>query len=317
MGTNHTVHHNNNIRWSSSGSSSESSKDRFTPPKIQRSKTFLDRVKIDWEASGICHVQLDRPTKLNALDLPMFQALVQVGDVLRQDPSIRVVILSGSGKGFCSGLHVPAMVQETKKDYYNPTSLLQQLLERTNSDQTPANLVQQVGYQWRQMPIPVICAIHGVCFGGGLQIALGADFRFATKGARLSIMEGKWGLIPDMSATITLRELGIPIDVVKEWTMTGQIISGTEAAHYGLVTRCVDAPLDEARRVAQLLLDKSPDACALSKQLYQATWTAVPEDYCLKVETDLQKQLLLSWNQIAATGRAFGWKIPYFQRKTT
>ena len=213
MGTNHTVHHNINRRWSSSGSSSESSNDRFTPPKIQRSKTVLDRVKIDWETSGICHVQLDRPTKLNALDLPMFQALVQVGEVLRQDPSIRVIILSGNGKGFCSGLHVPAMVQETKKDYYNPTSLLQQLLERTNSDQTPANLVQQVGYQWRQMPIPVICAIHGVCFGGGLQIALGADFRFATKGARLSIMEGKWGLIPDMSATITLRELGIPIDV--------------------------------------------------------------------------------------------------------
>jgi enoyl-CoA hydratase/carnithine racemase len=115
------------------------------------------------------------------------------------------------------------------------------------------NLAQDVAFLWRRLNVPVIAAIHGKCFGGGLQIALGADFRFATPDSNLSIMEVKWGLIPDMSASITLREL-VRIDVAKELTMTGRIISGDEAARLGLVTRCVADPFREAKNVAEEII---------------------------------------------------------------
>lgn len=149
----------------------------------------------------------------------------------------------------------------------------------------------------------------------GLQIALGADFRFSTPDCKISIMETKWGLIPDMAASITLREL-IRADVAKELTMTGRVLDGKEAEALGLVTRCVADPLQEAERVAKEIILKSPDAVAKAKQLYQSTWVA-PEADCLKQETFMQRQLLLSWNQIAASGRNFGIYLPYFQRKDT
>lgn len=107
----------------------------------------------------------------------------------------------------------------------------------------------------RQMPVPVIACLHGMCFGGGLQVALGADFRFSTPDCKLSIMESRWGLIPDMGASVALREL-IKIDVAKELTMTGRIISGIEAENIGLVTRCVDDPMDEAMKVAKEIIER-------------------------------------------------------------
>mmetsp|Transcript_9624 Transcript_9624/g.12711 ORF Transcript_9624/g.12711 Transcript_9624/m.12711 type:complete len:367 (+) Transcript_9624:170-1270(+) len=308
-----------NCERRSFASASTSSSDQSSTTKQvvrSRSENLLDRVELVWEKNtGVCHVILNNPSKLNSLDMPMFEALVQAGKLIQADTSVRAVILSGKGRAFCTGLNVPAMVNETTtKHNYNPYKVLRQLLERPTTGEQPANLAQQVGYQWRQLPVPVICCLHGSCFGGGMQIALGADFRFATPDCRLSIMETKWGLIPDMSASVTLREL-VSIDVAKELTMTGRIITGQEAAALGLVTRCVEDPMAEAHTFCQTIIEKSPDAVSLSKKLYQATWIAVPEDYCLTVETELQKQLLLSWNQIAATGRNFGWKIPYFERK--
>mmetsp|Transcript_14242 Transcript_14242/g.39531 ORF Transcript_14242/g.39531 Transcript_14242/m.39531 type:complete len:445 (-) Transcript_14242:335-1669(-) len=310
----------------------ETDKSASEPPlfTVTSSQTILDRVEIQLDATtGICQVLLARPHKLNALDLRMFQALAETGQMLGQDDqyrqSVRCVILAGQGRAFCTGFDVPSMVKETPVT--NPYKLIGRLLERkgtsgdgkTATEQSDnhtnyANLAQQVGYQWRQLDVPVIACLHGMCFGGGLQIALGADLRFATPDCQLSIMETKWGLIPDMSATVTLREL-LRLDVAKELTLTGRTVLGTEAAQLGLVTRVTDDPQREARHVAREIAGRSPDAVAAAKHLYQATWRAVPEEYCLRVETQLQEQLLLTWNQLAAAGRStLGWKIPYFQR---
>lgn len=269
------------------------------------STSSSQRVETTIDSNGIAHVQLARPDKLNSLDLNMFEAIAKTAADLKTKRNVRAVILSGQGRAFCTGLDVKAMAKES------PLKTIERLLERPAGE--IGNLAQNVGYLWRDLPVPVIASLHGMCFGGGLQIALGADFRFSTPDCKLSVMETKWGLIPDMSASITLREL-VRADVAKELTMTGRIVTGTEAAELGLVTRCCEDPMAEAERIALEIVQRSPDATAKAKELFQKTWVA-PEEYCLKVETDLQRQLLVSWNQLAASGRNFGVSIPYFQRK--
>lgn len=138
--------------------------------------------------------------------------------------------------------------------------------------------------------------------------------RFSTPDCRISIMESRWGLIPDMGASIALREL-VRMDVAKELTMTGRIIAGTEAERIGLVTRCVDDPMEEAMAVAKEIVERSPDSVAATKELFQSTWVEPDEETCLKKETDLQMKLIATWNQMAASGRQFGVNLPYFQRK--
>jgi enoyl-CoA hydratase/carnithine racemase len=276
-----------------------------------------DRVQCEIDAAGIARVTLNRPTKMNALDMAMFEAIADTCASLKANRTIRAVILSGSGRAFCTGLDVPSLLKLKN----HPVQSMARLMERSraNSDRDTAeqkvisNLAQDVGYLWRDLPVPVIACLHGMCYGGGMQIALGADIRLATPDCKLSVMEAKWGLIPDMSASVTLREL-VRIDVAKELTMTGRVVSGTEAAELGLVTRCCTDPLEEAEILAQQILQRSPDSVAMTKQLYQQTWVA-PEEYCLRLETKLQKKLLGSWNQLAASGRNFGWRLPYFQRK--
>lgn len=268
-----------------------------------------DRVETTVDSNGIARVYLSRPDKLNALDLSMFEAIAAEAVKLKSDTSLRAVILSGRGRAFCTGLDVKNILKS------NPKKTVNRLLERPSgySNHSTGNLAQDVGLLWRDLPVPVICSLHGMCYGGGMQIALGADFRFATPDCKLSIMEAKWGLIPDMSASVTLREL-VRIDVAKELTMTGKVLNGTEAASLGLVTKCVHDPMAEAEKLANEILQRSPDSVAMSKELYQKTWVA-SQEYCLTVETDLQKKLLASWNQLAASGRNFGVNIPYFQRK--
>lgn len=277
------------------------------------------------DATGIVHIQLNRPHKLNALDLPMFQAIVDAarpyvpkGDgTAASSNTPRVIILSGKGRAFCSGLDVKSMFSLQN----NPIKMTRQLLHRNTNEL--ANLAQQVAFVWRQIPCPVISILHGQCYGGGLQIALGTDIRIATQDCKVSIMEGKWGLLPDMSATVTLRELGIPLDVLKEWTWTAQILDACNAKEYGLVTHAHDPTYEQAFDHAQTLATefvstKSPDAIALTKHLYQQTFASgMSEGKCLQLETHYQKQLLASWNQMATSGRNFGWKIPYKQTSVT
>lgn len=294
---------------------------------------------------GIATVLLNRPDKMNALDMGMFRGLQRAALDLQRQPNskrVRVVLLQGKGRAFCTGLDVPSVLKTGP--FRNGAELLEKKPLATTNDNhdqhqpqeekeeeeripdltdlaeavaETSNLAQDVGYLWRQLPVPVICAVHGMCYGGGLQIALGADVRFCDPGARLSIMESKWGLIPDMSITVTLREL-LRIDVAKELTFTGRVVRGDEAAELGLVTHCVPNPHREARQLAEALVEQSPDALRLAKQLYQRTWrTAATEQDCLQLETEYQRKLLLSWNQVAASSRNFGWKLPYRSKSNT
>ncbi|KAL3759896.1 hypothetical protein ACHAWU_007640 [Discostella pseudostelligera] len=277
--------------------------------------TLHDRVKIIPLEQGIIHVLLSRPDKLNSLDIPMFEAIANAAHHLKHDTklrkNLRAVIISGEGRAFCTGLDAKSVVLSG-----SPSSSLKKLLERPSAyggENGLGNLAQDVCYLWRGLPVPVIACLHGMCFGGGLQIALGADMRFSTPDCRLSIMESRWGLIPDMGASVTLREL-LRIDVAKELTMTGRIISGAEAEKIGLVTRCVEDPMKEALKVALEIVERSPDSVAATKELFQSSWVA-DEETCLEKETDLQLKLIATWNQIAAAGRQFGVKLPYFLRK--
>lgn len=162
--------------------------------------------------------------------------------------------------------------------------------------------------------MPVIAVLHGMCFGGGLQLALGADIRYATPDCRLSIMESKWGLIPDMSATVTLREL-VRMDVAKELTFTGRVVRGEEGEKIGLVTRCSEDPMSEAMNVARTLVERSPDAIAAAKILFQRTWTSYSEQECLELESKMQRELLMGWNQMAASAKNFGLDLAYKNRR--
>mmetsp|Transcript_3283 Transcript_3283/g.3660 ORF Transcript_3283/g.3660 Transcript_3283/m.3660 type:complete len:354 (-) Transcript_3283:502-1563(-) len=291
-------------------------------------------VTITEVSKGIKHVQLNRPEKLNSLDMRMFESIASAASELRDDTSVRAVILSGAGKAFCTGLDVKSIVSPLKG---NPKSNIDRLLKRPSGYGHPppdndsitsdvntsskassippslGNLAQDVAYLWRDIPAPVIAVLHGMCFGGGMQIALGADLRFAEPNCKLSIMEAKWGLIPDMSASITLREL-VRIDIAKELTMTGRVITAEEGARLGLITRCTEDPMAEAVKVAKEIVSRSPDAVAESKRLFQQSWVATQKD-CLELESKIQSGLIGSWNQAAASGKNFSLNIPYAKRK--
>lgn len=263
-----------------------------------------ERVLVDIDAQGIAHVQLNRPDKLNALDMPMFHAIDQAAQDLQTDKNLRCVILSGKGRAFCTGLDVASVASRRQH--------LDTLLQSTSAGRV-SNLAQDIAYRWRELPVPVICVLHGMAFGGGLQLALGADMRYATPHCRISIMEAKYGLIPDMSASVTLREL-VPIDLAKEWTYTGRIFEAAAAG--GLVTRICDDPWHEARTTAEEIVQRSPDAVQLAKKLYQTTYREKTASECLALESNYQKRLLVTWNQLAASASSLtGWKVPFLSKQ--
>ena len=235
-------------------------------------------------ADHVAVVTLNRPEKHNALDMAMFEGIVEAAGEVAQMPEVRAVVLRGAGSSFCSGLDVSAF------------GGLDNLLGREEGQR--ANLAQRTCTGWIDVPAPVIAAIHGNCFGGGLQIALGADVRFAAPDAHLSVMESKWGLVPDMGITSTLPRL-VRLDIAKELTYTGRVISGTEAAALGLVTRVADDPLAAAKELAAEIAGRSPDAMRAAKRLYDASWHA-PVEEGLALETELQVGLIGSPNQLAA-----------------
>src|SRR3954447_17817109 len=258
------------------------------------------RVRIE-VADHVADVALTRPDKHNALDGPMFEGILGAADEVASTPGVRAVVLHGEGKSFCSGLDVASLAT-------GPISL-DDILER--EDGRRANLAQRPCTDWIDLPMPVIAAIQGNCFGGGLQIALGADIRFAAPDARLSVMESKWGLVPDMGITSTLPRL-VPIDVAKELTFTARILSGEEAAELGLVTHVADDPLAAARELAAEIAGRSPDAVRAAKKLYDTTWNAPVEDGLL-LETELQTKLIGSPNQMAAVTAGMTKQQPAFE----
>jgi len=236
----------------------------------------------------IAHVRLNRPDKRNGLDLPMFEGIVAAGEQVLADKSVRAVVISGEGPAFCAGLDVKA--------FFSMADAGQRLLYRPEG--TPANLAQRVAWIWQEVPVPVIAAVHGPCFGGGLQIALGADMRYVHPEAQLSIMEIKWGLVPDMALSKTLLDL-VPMDLAKELTFSGRILNGREAVDLGLATRVVDEPLDEAMQMAKLITSKSPHAIRAGKRLLSSAQGLSVAD-ALLLETELQLALIGSANNMEA-----------------
>jgi enoyl-CoA hydratase/carnithine racemase len=267
-----------------------------------------DRVVVTRLPGGVADVRLNRADKMNALDTSMFEALVAAGTELARDPSLRAVVLSGEGRCFCAGLDFSSfqsMSGGPRADKPAPN-----LLSRGDASSL-ANFAQRAAWVWTEVPVPVIAAVHGVAYGGGLQIALGADLRFVTPDAKLSVMEIKWGLVPDMSGTQTLRRL-VRLDIAKELTFTGRVVSGTEAVELGLATRVAADPRATALEVAAEIAAKSPDAIRAAKQLLDASGV-VPVADGLRLEETLQLGLIGRPNQIESVRANLEKRAPLFQ----
>lgn len=210
----------------------------------------------------VAKVRLNRPEKHNALDIEMFDAIAEVQKKLAGESDVRAVVLSGDGVDFCTGLDVKSVMNDRK----GMLKLLWKWLPWR------ANLAQQVSVGWRRLAVPVFAAVHGRCWGGGLQIALGADFRIVEPDASLSIMEGKWGLIPDMGGTLALRELSAR-DHAMWLAMTASEFSAQRALKLGIATELASKPVDTALDMAAQLMERSPDAVMAVKRLYRKSWS--------------------------------------------
>lgn len=261
---------------------------------------MTDRIKVSI-ADHIAIVTLNRPEKHNAIDFEMFEALAESGSTLAANSSLRAVVLEGAGKNFCAGLDTSIFSAGTSA--LGPAAL-------APVPGSPANLFQRAAYVWRELPVPVICAISGIAYGGGLQIALGADIRYARADARLSIMEIKWGIIPDMAITATLGRL-MPADQIKELAFTGRVVDGQEARQLGLVTALHDDPSRAARDTAAAIAAMSPDAIRAIKRLFDtAQDLALPD--ALALEAELQLSVLGKQNQREAVLSNIEGRAPRF-----
>ncbi|MCK1739261.1 crotonase/enoyl-CoA hydratase family protein [Bradyrhizobium sp. 138] len=246
-------------------------------------------------SEGVADVRLVRADKMNALDQAMFEALVAATDRLSKEKGVRVVVLSGEGRAFCAGLDMGRFAAMKEKGGNGiPGGENRDLTKRTHGQ---ANFPQQAVWGWRQLPVPVIAAVHGVAFGGGFQLSLGADMRFLSPDARMSVMEIKWGLVPDMAGTPILASL-VRDDILRDLTYTGRIFSAQEAMSYGLATRICDDPRAAALEVAREIAGKSPDAIRAAKRLLNNL--SVDPGPALLAESVEQQKLIGSANQTEA-----------------
>lgn len=264
-----------------------------------------DLVTIDIN-NGIADVRLNREEKYNALSPEMFDAIIEAGQSLADADDVAAVVLSGNGRGFCAGLDMASFASMSDGSR-KAQSGTQPLLAK---DDRPENRAQRPALVWKRLPMPVIASLHGVVFGGGCQIALGADIRIAAPDIKMSIMEIKWGLVPDMSITQTLRDL-MPMDVAKELTFTGRVLNGEQAKEVGLVTRVADDPFAQAMALAEEIAGKNPDAVRAGKALYEQSWHA-DERTGLELEASLQSGLIGSANQVEAVKANFEKRAPAF-----
>ena len=247
-----------------------------------------ERVQIEI-ADHVAEVRLVRADKHNALDGDSFMAIAAAAERLAKEPGVRAVVIHGEGPSFCSGIDVGWLAGGQAEGFGEQAVI---------RDEFGADLFQRVATAWIEVPVPVIAAIHGNCFGGGMQIALGADIRITTPDAKLSIREVHWGLVPDMGITATLPRL-LPLDVAKELTYTGRIIDGAEATRLGLTTRVDPDPLSSARELAAEIAGRSPHAVRATKKLFESSWHSGGKA-ALELETELQFGLIGSPNQMAA-----------------
>ncbi|WP_047307336.1 crotonase/enoyl-CoA hydratase family protein [Rhodopseudomonas palustris] len=265
-----------------------------------------DRVSVTI-TDGVADVRLVRVDKMNALDAAMFEALVSTTERLAQDKSVRAVVLSGEGKAFCAGLDMGrfAAMKESGGNGI-PGGEFRDLTKRTHGQ---ANAPQQAVWGWRMLPVPVIAAVHGVAFGGGCQLALGADIRLMAPDARMSIMEIKWGLVPDMAGTPILATL-LRDDVLRELTYTGRVVDAQEAVSLGLATKVVDDPYQAALAMAREIAGKNPDAIRAAKRMMNKL--SVDPGPALLAESVEQQKLIGSPNQTEAVRANLEKRAPNF-----
>ena len=258
-------------------------------------------------SEGVADVRLVRADKMNALDQAMFEALVAATDRLSKDKSVRVVVLSGEGRAFCAGLDMGRFAAMKEKGGNGiPGGENRDLTKRTHGQ---AHFPQQAVWGWRQLAVPVIAAVHGVAFGGGFQLSPGADMRFLSPDARMSVMEIKWGLVPDMAGTPILASL-VRDDILRDLTYTGRIFSAQEAMAYGLATRICDDPRAVALEVAREIAGKSPDAIRAAKRLLNNL--SVDPGPALLAESVEQQKLIGSANQTEAVRANLEKRAPKF-----
>ncbi|MBS0504728.1 MAG: crotonase/enoyl-CoA hydratase family protein [Proteobacteria bacterium] len=247
----------------------------------------------------VANVRLNRADKLNALDPAMFEGIEQALADLRATPGLRAVVLSGEGRAFSAGLDMASMAS-------GGASAGKTLTDRTHGI---ANIFQHVAWGWRELPVPVIAAVHGIAFGGGFQIMSGADIRIVHPAARLSIMEMKWGLVPDMAGIALWRTL-VRDDVLRELTYTHREFSGEEALAHGFATRLSDDPHAEAMALARTIAAKNPDAVRGAKRLYNAY--SDDAERLLMAESVEQAAVIRTPNQVEAVMANMEKRAPRF-----
>ena len=259
---------------------------------------------------GVADVRLVRVDKMNALDDKMFSALVATGERLKAEKGVRAVVLSGEGRAFCAGLDTSnfgAMASGARSSGQSSTggSLV-------TDDRTPggSNRAQHAVMVWREIPVPVIAAVHGVAFGGGFQLALGADLRFVTPDARMSVMEIKWGLVPDMAGIVLMRGL-LRDDIARELTFSGRQFTGEEAVGLGLATRVCADPYPEALAYAKEVAGRNPHAIRAAKRLLDLAAEG-DQKAILKAESLEQTALIGSPNQVEAVMANMQKRAPAF-----
>lgn len=288
---------------------------------------MTDRIEWTRHADGVIELKLARADKLNALDPAMFDALLAAGEQLQHEASLRAVVISGLGKAFCAGLDMASFARmaegatkavptdgasaspgaDAASSVLGAGAAGADLLARTHG---LANAAQHIAYVWRQVPVPVIAAVHGVAFGGGLQVALGADVRIVAPDTQMSVMEIKWGLVPDMAGMVLMRELA-RTDVIRELTYTGRIFSGEEALRIGFATRLAADPLAEALQLAHGIAAQSPDAIRAGKRLLNAALGHSAAELLI-AESVEQQRLIGSANQAEAVQANLEKRAPRF-----
>lgn len=260
-----------------------------------------ERVSIELGDDGVAQVRLTRGDKMNALDPEMFERIIEAGSVLEAAEGVRAVVLSGEGRSFCAGLDTSSFGREPNADEPD-------LTERTYGN---SNKFQQVAMQWRKLPVPVIAAVHGVCFGGGMQIASGADIRIVHPEARMAIMELKWGLVPDMGGYALWRGL-VRDDVLRELIYTNREFSGVEAEKLGLATYLDHDPLGRATAIATEIANRNPHAIRAAKRL-QAAMQDGDTNAILLEESVEQLAIMRTKNQMEAVMAGMQKRAPKFE----
>jgi enoyl-CoA hydratase/carnithine racemase len=257
----------------------------------------------------IAHVRLNRPDSHNAIDGPIMNGLLEFARQMMQPGEVRVIVLSGNGKSFCAGLDMSSFGEMSSGDLSADSENVAEAMQ----DISPggANRAQQVGWLWQEVPVPVIAAVQGAALGGGLNLALGADIRIVHPAAKLGFVEITWGLLPDMSASQSLRRL-VALDRMKELVLTGRRFNGEQAQQYGLATEVSEMPVEDALSMAATIAARNPDAVRAAKRILNNS-ALVDVASGLAEEAAATRQLLGSPNQLEAISAQFEGRVPDFQ----